>query len=211
MPKDTYTNLPDWKRQKIFETALEEFSIYGYEKASISRIVEHAGIAKGSFYQYFEGKEDLFRLIFTTAGELKLEYLNQLGLQSGNLGFFDLLRVLYQGALVFTRNHPKLSSVTDRFMKSDMAALKESILGDAVSQSNRFLEQLLQLAIAKGEVDPTIHIPLTAHLLTSLSLAMGDYMRSQVAELRDIDEESYCMVADHTLRLLERGIGNPAP
>jgi AcrR family transcriptional regulator len=60
MPKQTFFNLPEEKRQTIIDVAIEEFAENGFEAASINRIVANSGISKGSFYQYFEDKLDLF-------------------------------------------------------------------------------------------------------------------------------------------------------
>src|ERR1044072_1245619 len=76
MPKPTFLNLPEDKRERIVELAIEEFSDKPYAQASISNIVAQAGIAKGSFYQYFEDKLDLYRwLLLHVAGHRKLAYL----------------------------------------------------------------------------------------------------------------------------------------
>ena len=40
--------------------ALDEFAAHGFHDASLNRIIEAAGISKGSMYYYFDGKEDLF-------------------------------------------------------------------------------------------------------------------------------------------------------
>ena len=69
MPKDTFYNLPDEKRALIEDVAMREFATCGYDKASISRIVDTCGISKGSFYQYFLDKKDLFKL--WTTGPMK--------------------------------------------------------------------------------------------------------------------------------------------
>ena len=60
MPKQTFFNLAESKRDAFLELAIDEFAKNDYKNASISRIVEKAGIAKGSFYQYFENKADLY-------------------------------------------------------------------------------------------------------------------------------------------------------
>ena len=44
MPKETFFNLPEDKRQAILDLAIEEFAAHDYKNASISRIVERAGI-----------------------------------------------------------------------------------------------------------------------------------------------------------------------
>ncbi len=60
MPKDTYFNLSEQKRKAVFDAAVGEFSAHMFSEASINRIVKAAQIPRGSFYQYFDGKEDLF-------------------------------------------------------------------------------------------------------------------------------------------------------
>lgn len=60
MPKQTFFNLPESKRKTLIQAAKKEFSRAPIYQASISNIVKSAGIARGSFYQYFEDKEDIF-------------------------------------------------------------------------------------------------------------------------------------------------------
>lgn len=65
MPKPTFLNLAADKRARIVELALDEFAAQPYHLASLSRIVDRAGIAKGSVYQYFDNKLDLYRWLLT--------------------------------------------------------------------------------------------------------------------------------------------------
>lgn len=58
MPKETFYNLNEEKREKIEKAIKNEFSRNSFEKASISNIIEEAKIPRGSFYQYFDDKED---------------------------------------------------------------------------------------------------------------------------------------------------------
>ena len=63
MPKETFLNLPKEKKEKITKAILKEFSRENFNKASISNIIEEANIPRGSFYQYFEDKEDALKYI----------------------------------------------------------------------------------------------------------------------------------------------------
>ena len=63
MPKSTFYNLNEGKREKIKKALKNEFTKQTFEKASISRIIEDANIPRGSFYQYFEDKEDALKYI----------------------------------------------------------------------------------------------------------------------------------------------------
>jgi len=52
--------LPDEKREKILQVICEEFTYHSYADASTNRIVEKAGISKGTLFNYFGSKEALY-------------------------------------------------------------------------------------------------------------------------------------------------------
>ena len=60
MPSSTFFRLPEEKRQRLIEAAWEEFSRVSYSEASINQIIHAARIPRGSFYQYFNDKGELF-------------------------------------------------------------------------------------------------------------------------------------------------------
>lgn len=63
MPTDTFYKLPEEKKTKVILAARKEFTRASLRDASIKNIVEDAGIARGSFYQYFDSKEDLLQYL----------------------------------------------------------------------------------------------------------------------------------------------------
>ncbi len=50
---------PD-RYQQILDAAERVFGEYGFAQARIETIAEHAGVAKGTVYLYFKGKDDLY-------------------------------------------------------------------------------------------------------------------------------------------------------
>ena len=60
MPKRTFNRLDDEKKERIMRAAIQEFHTRGFEQAKIEAIAQNAGVAKGSIYQYFEDKKELF-------------------------------------------------------------------------------------------------------------------------------------------------------
>jgi len=60
MPTKTFLRLPEEKRERFIDAAWAEFARTGFAETSIANIVKGAGIARGSFYQYFADKDDLF-------------------------------------------------------------------------------------------------------------------------------------------------------
>ena len=47
-------------RARILESAVKQFSVSGYNKASVDSICEQAGVSKGAFYHHFKTKQDVF-------------------------------------------------------------------------------------------------------------------------------------------------------
>src|SRR5215470_10582240 len=76
MPTQTFHALPAARRGRLVKEAIVEFSERTYAEASLSRIARRSRIPKGSFYQYFENKLDLYRwLIADEAPRRKREFL----------------------------------------------------------------------------------------------------------------------------------------
>jgi len=61
--EDILSNIDEEKKIRIINSAMEEFSKNTYNKASTNRIVENAGISKGSLFNYFKSKEKLFEAL----------------------------------------------------------------------------------------------------------------------------------------------------
>lgn len=57
---ELFGRIPEEKRNRIIEAAINEFAVFGYRNANTNKIAHNAGISVGSLFQYFENKEDLF-------------------------------------------------------------------------------------------------------------------------------------------------------
>lgn len=60
MPKETFFNLDEKKKENILEVLVDEFSAKPFKDVTVKSIVDRLKIAKGSFYQYFEDLEDSY-------------------------------------------------------------------------------------------------------------------------------------------------------
>ena len=86
MPTNTFLNLSEEKKSKIIEAAKKEFERVPIEQVSIKNIVENAEIARGSFYQYFENKEDLFEYIMCDKiGNIQNKLMEIIEKEDGNI------------------------------------------------------------------------------------------------------------------------------
>ena len=86
MPKQTFIKLPIDKRETLIRAAIKEFSRAPLFEASIANIVKEAGIPRGSFYQYFEDKEDLYYFLLDEYSQrLRRRFISILKKQNGDL------------------------------------------------------------------------------------------------------------------------------
>lgn len=60
MPRQTWHNLDAERRQRVLDAAMAEFGRHGYSGGSLNVIAREAGVSKGSLFQYFDDKLDLF-------------------------------------------------------------------------------------------------------------------------------------------------------
>lgn len=97
MPTSTFFNLPPPKREKLLHAAVAEFARRPCGEVSINRIIQAAEIPRGSFYQYFSDKTDLFRHVLRCYDrQLKEAVVKSLDLCGGRplelpLALFDLV------------------------------------------------------------------------------------------------------------------------
>ena len=59
MPSERFKRLPEEKQKKIRDACMAEYTRTTIEKASLNRMIEDAGISRGSFYTYFDSKWDV--------------------------------------------------------------------------------------------------------------------------------------------------------
>ena len=94
MPSSTFLNLPAEKQEKLLEAATREFSHRPFNEASINQIIKEAGIPRGSFYMYFQDKEDLFRYLLKGYVDQLFMLLEEFLLRNGG-DIFQALLDLY--------------------------------------------------------------------------------------------------------------------
>ncbi len=115
MPKVTFFNLPDAKRNKLMEAVEKEFSRVPLSQASISNIVKSACVARGSFYQYFENKEDAFYYLLKLQTEKRREYFLFTLEESGG-DIFKTMENLFQMLLEDLSNEDNLKFLQNALM-----------------------------------------------------------------------------------------------
>lgn len=177
MPKDTFHNLAASKREAIIEAALEEFALKDYKDASISRIVRQLGIAKGSMYQYFENKEDLYLHLVEIVQLKKFEVAGvNLDLDPENL--FEWIKATFQQGLNFDKDYPLYSG-----FNYNLARQREGLPGDLSrkmkKQAMDLFENYLKHQQEAGRVRKDLPLSIMSFSLIHLLQGILDYFELQ--------------------------------
>jgi len=203
MPKDTFFNLPEDKRKLICNVAIDEFAEYSFDQASVNRIVAKSGIAKGSFYQYFEDKKDLFLYLVQLAAEEKANFISPLMRNPDKLDIFTLVRELYVSGVQFVAEYPEYAEISKKFLENKDAPIYKEMMADNMSSAYEFFETLLENAVARGEVRADIDIKMFAYMIASMNTLLIEYYTEFVAQ--DYDEKIFETI-DKFLDFLKNGI-----
>lgn len=182
MPTKTYHNLPEKKRHKIEEAAIAEFAANPLQSASINSIVSKAGIAKGSFYQYFDNIEDLHGHILTIVRKKKLEVVNSLPLDSTNLDTFRYLKRVLQAAVEFQIRYPDLASI-ERFQRLSANHLSsvDPETGERMSGDGRFHAFLTQ-GILHDDIATWVDVDMAAFMLEIIESGIAPYLVERIGD-----------------------------
>jgi len=98
MPKQTFFNLPAAKQERLLDAARTEFSKMPVADVSISNIIRLAQIPRGSFYQYFEDKEDLYFYLIGTQRNASNARIKRL-LEESHGDFFKAMTTNFELAI----------------------------------------------------------------------------------------------------------------
>ena len=113
MPMDTFLRLPEEKRNRFLNAAWKEFTRTSFADVSINKIVHQAGIPRGSFYQYFADKRDLFLYLIEDMHERFLSSYAKLVAKSHG----DLFKTQLLAFDSFQRRPPECDPYLDRCLR----------------------------------------------------------------------------------------------
>lgn len=184
MPKQTFFNLPEEKRETIVNAAIDEFASYGLENASTNRIVKNSGIAKGSFYQYFEDKQDLFMYLLSVIEREKIEFFNGKPPPNKNMDTFQYFRWMVKTGMEFSTSHPRLTQAISRVMFGEGLYFGKhfSYIRERTIQG---LRVMIEQAIERGEVDPSVDVELAVMIMETWSNAISTYLLNEGMKQKD--------------------------
>lgn len=195
----------DQVRRALFSAAAAVVGKYGYEGASVAAITKLAGVASGTFYNYFETRQKLFDLLLPHVGEQLLEYIRSRVHEEVGV---ELERQRIVAYFEFFRRNPGFLRVLNEAEVFAPRAFKQHVNGFA-----KRYERSLKRQLARGELGPYEEGELEA--LVYILMGARSYLtmlgRAKARSSRDAFDEA---VIDTYMKLVTKGLfssDRPAP
>lgn len=185
------------KRELIIDAAIQVFSTKGYYNARMEEIASIAGVGKGTIYEYFSSKLQLFQEMLEESvkvyfGEIKF-------LEKEDLPFAEKLSLLLAGHIQFCKEHKELTRIVFWDTEIIDEELKEWS-NKMRKEKEEYMSDIIESSITKGDIKP-----INPRLLT---LMIGGLLGSLWAPITldnwDVDAQD---LAKEITELVMSGVG----
>jgi AcrR family transcriptional regulator len=179
----------------LLRVSRQVFEEDGFDGASISRIVEGANVSRGTFYLYFESKEDIFR----TLAEETLTQVVELQRPPDNKDPVATIRTSIAGFIAYYREHARLMAVLEQVATHDPSfrTLRRDMRRGVAEGAVRFIASLQRHGTIPATVDPR-------YAATALTGMVDRFAYVWLVLEEDFDEDE---VVEHLTRLWYQAIG----
>lgn len=188
-------------RDALIAAAIDEFDVHGYDKASLNRILEAAGMSKGQLYHHFSSKEGLYLGLCELMVERKRAYFAEHPPDvPAEAGIFEVLRAQLRHGMAFARANPPLDKFARSFLRERGRPIHQLVMTRFDFARNDALQSLVELGRARGELSGDFPAAFVNRIV--------GHLFNHAAELLDADSiEAFEVDLDHFVTFLKRGLG----
>jgi len=193
------------------QAAVAEFAAVGFDLASIQKIIKASGIPRGSFYQYFEDKEDLYGEVMYVISCRKLEHMKPLLDRQQEFGVFDWLKELVKAGVDFAVRDPEAFRI-GKDLYSSKTLNKEIFLKEmqeklyarhAISPEVLFM-QAIQVSFERGEIRREFPLEMVLVFIQGMMEKMSEWYWLHITRTGEL--ESGDKLLDQIISMLKHGI-----
>lgn len=212
MPKETFFNLENKKQEKVMRAAINEFLEKGFERGNIGNVAKKAGVAKGSMYQYFENKKELFSFSVKWATDfVSGRYSKYEAERDKTINIFDFLYEASRANWIQLKEEREIGIfIQDVFFGKYNSVVDESI-DYIIEVSNMYTLKLIREGKENGFVRKDIDDNIILTVMTGASIKFKEDLMKRIrdkgSDIMDSDFESYDKEIKALLELLKNGMG----
>lgn len=199
-------------REQLIRTGRERLVTYGPTKTTVKDITDPVGIAKPTFYQFFEAKSDLYVEIFEREFE---EYVASMEAElEGIADPRERLERFFECYMAFGEGNEFVQQI---FLRGDYRDVVSGLSGDQIAALERkeldalvpHVEAIQERSDGPiSEMEPTTVLGLMGSSLGLLVLHKDEF-GTYTADLEEFDDQLYEQSKDALISTLARGLTVP--
>jgi TetR/AcrR family transcriptional regulator len=181
-----FYSLEQEKRERIINAALKEFAKNGYEKASTNEIIKEAEISKGSLFNYFKNKKQLYLFLLDYVVTVIDEIYEEMDWNITDL--FERMRALGLIKFKIMRKYPQAFNFIKNAAQEDAA--------DVNSEIETLEKSIVESGLERGykDLDLTkfredMDIQKIMNIINWTILSFAEQQRDQVNSFEELDME----------------------
>ena len=201
----------DERKNEFLDTAQMLFYSQGYDQTSVNAIIDHMGVSKGTFYHYFESKEQLLdSLIERLAGQILVQ-INESIDDPGMDAITKLNRMFESSAATKADNRELILTVLRTVYNDRNIMMRQKMTTRQVAVGGPLMSRIIHQGIAEG-VFNTAHPDHIADLIFGLSNGWGEKFASLMLTLEDHPENKALIFQNVEIfeDAIERLLGAPS-
>lgn len=200
MPKETFLNLDSEKQNIVFNACVKEFSLAPFSQTSINQIIKNANISRGSFYQYFQDKEDCYMYVLSEIAKIKVKIMEQSTIEKPDSSFFELMESMIEVTMQWIKEEPEYYMI-GYWMDYDDSEFILKLL-DYNKGNMVFYRELIIKDQNKGLIVQDIDVDLLVRMIISVNkdILMDAY--------RDKDFERVKSEFKTMMNIIRKGVAN---
>jgi len=173
----------DARRQQLIDAARDLFAKKGYHATTVDDITRAAGVAKGTFYLYFDEKREVYYEVVRAFMNLIKDIGGEVGANPGSAGEFFARAEAAANKLmaVFIENHElaRLAYRESMGLDEELEAMVSRFYREIAEVEARNIRIAQDLGVIRRDIDPLLvaysHIGTIERVLLAMVESPGDF------------------------------------
>lgn len=142
------------REKSLLAVALDCYAANRWESVTIASIAKRAGVAKGTVYLHFSGKDEIFALLALQFFEGLLKQSEKITANTGRKQLKELIKTIFQ----YHHNEQKYRHVVQYCQRGYFKQNINSELRTSLDQTEAQLRELISACLKKGNADGSLQI-----------------------------------------------------
>jgi AcrR family transcriptional regulator len=170
----TFRRLDPERQQAVLQAILEEAALHGPANLNIKLVAQRAGVAVGSLYQYFTGREGMLDFAVELCVRSMIDLFGAYGPYMLEMPLRQALEAYLVGGFEWSRNETGFVQFFARAAYHGDPLLAERLVRPVATVMRQMVEQMLQQAAGRGEIRADVDLEAAARLINALMIAAID-------------------------------------